>query len=274
MHRHDARHTAALLALGSLLSCGKDAGAPPALQGRLVVDTFPFQKAEGVAVSDTGTEQAFPVASDGTFAMSVVPGTYRVYFREAGTALLPGSRAALVYPRADGSTDRVVTVVANATGFDLGSVRYLGELPGTFHVSTRAAPRRYHEGGDGCEDGVDAEGQPCVDDHEGEDCRDGHDGGEQEGEHEDRDGGDCADHGDGGAGGTADGGVCEDQHRDDDRAGDDPHGDDDHHVCVPEHSPPHHIGCDDSEHDGDGGREREHSDGDDREGADGGEGNH
>ena len=229
--------SACLPLLGALAAGCSSSGDGQVVKGQLALSSFPAG-VDNVRVmqGSTLTSEAIPT-SDGAFELTIPAGKgYSLELRK-GDALV-----GLVFPRASGSVEHSFAVAGGGSPFDLGNVRYVGDISTkSFSFGEKAGD------GDGeCENGIDAEtGAVCVDDdHENEACDDGE-------ENEDEEGGvDCVDGIDSATGAECDGGPSANQ--DDGEEDDDAETDDDGpaEAAVADHNLPASLGCGEEEEDG------------------------
>ena len=201
------------LAVGMLAAGCSSSSSPQDISGRVDQPGFPTAVTGVRVIRGTTTIVESPVASDGSFKVTVPAGSgYRI-------ELVSQDQPGLVFPRTTGVIETSFAIKNGTNLFDLGMVRFVGD----------ASTRTYHTEtpGDGdveCEDGLDPNGAVCVDDddEEGAQCEDGTNDGETND--------DGADEGDG------------DGETDDDQLP--------ANAAVAEHNLPASIGCDEGDGDG------------------------
>lgn len=147
------------LLLGLAAGCSSSP-ASQTITGTVEQAAFPSHVDAVQVLQGTAVVASATVAADGTFALTVPPGSgYRIALSSAG----------LVFPRATGTIDTSFAIAAGTQPFALGTVRYVGD-----------ATKHAHAQDGECEDGVDQNGNVCVDDptDQGTACEDGSNDGE------------------------------------------------------------------------------------------------
>lgn len=155
----------------ALAACSASSPGEQTIKGQTALSTFPAALTEVQALRGATVVSHAPVASDGTFSLSLAPGNgYQIQFLRAD------GQVAMVFPRSAGSVDSRFDIRAVEKPFNLGKVRYIGD-PATqtyaFNTvgSTSSALTSSNADTDDvqCEDGIDpTTGAVCVDDEDDE----------------------------------------------------------------------------------------------------------
>jgi hypothetical protein len=210
--------------LGALaVGCGDSSGVQT-ITGRVAHDSFGAPVASAVITHNGNVVAEAPVASDGSFSISVRAGNgYTLRFRTGA------ERVALISPRAAGTIETTFAVRGASSTFDLGLVRKVSQpLATTFHYGS--SPGTDDDDVE-CENGVDPNGAVCVDDdaQDGQNCQ--------------NDDGDGETNDDEAASGDGDGETDDDGETNDDV-------DVAQAAAIAEHNLPSQLGCDEGDGDG------------------------
>ena len=154
-----------LVALLAVAGCGQPAAKKQVVRGQAALESFPETVTQVRAARGRSTVSLSGLSSDGSFSLSLPAGTrYELVFVGAG-------QVPLVFPRSSGSIDRSFDVQGAGKPFDLGSIRYVGDLSqqtfafSHFGATSQASTDSSAAGEANCEDGVDTStGAVCVDD--------------------------------------------------------------------------------------------------------------
>lgn len=169
---------ATLLSLAAV-GCSSSSSSDQIITGRIAQTSFPAQVTAVRAYLGTTRIAEAPVAADGSFSLGVPAGT------GARIQLVSATPSRLIFPRAGGTIDVAFSIQAGGAGFDLGTVRHVGDPTG-HHFSFHTSSSEDQE----CEDGVDSTGATCVEDED-------ENGGACEGSDSNESGDDSTDTGDG-----------------------------------------------------------------------------
>lgn len=138
------------LSLGIIpLLAACSSSSPQVLSGRLAPG-YPAGMTTVRAMHHTTILATAPLAADGSFQIAVPPS------RDVTLQLVGASRSDVVFPRQSGTVERGFLIRGGGKPFALGTIR-LGSPTTTFsfHNGTVASD---------CTDGVDANGETCIDD--------------------------------------------------------------------------------------------------------------
>jgi hypothetical protein len=125
-----------LLAVFAIAACAAKSNPAPesVMSGSAALSTFPAAPTSVRLVDETGRASTAPIASDGSFSMTLPRGhTYKVSFVAANDV-------PIVFPRQTGALDTTFSIKSNGARIALGAVRYLAAAPATgFTVSAGAS---------------------------------------------------------------------------------------------------------------------------------------